>query len=78
MLDLALGMGSGNSSAYFLVAPDEREQDVRLQFARPAFSRVTDLHLRYLPYSELRKHRETIARFGSGLKAIHAIAKPLR
>ena len=49
-----------------------------LQFARPAFSRVTDLHLRYLPYSELRKHRETIARFGSGLKAIHAIAKPLR
>lgn len=78
MLDLALGLGEGNSSAYFLVAPDEREDDVRLQFARPAFSRVTDLHLRYLPYSELRKHRETIARFGSGLKAIHAIAKPLR
>lgn len=78
MLDLALGLGEGNSSAYFLVAPDEREEDVRLQFARPAFSRVTDLHLRYLPYSELRKHRETIARFGSGLKAIHAIAKPLR
>jgi len=78
MLDLALGMGDGNSSAYFLVAPDEREEDVRLQFARPAFSRVTDLHLRYLPYSELSKHRETIARFGSGLKAIHAIAKPLR
>lgn len=78
MLDLALGMGNGNSSAYFLVAPDEREEDVRLQFARPAFSRVTDLHLRYLPYSELRKHREAIARFGSGLKAIQAIAKPLR
>lgn len=78
MLDLALGLAGGNSSAYFLVAPDEREEDVRLQFARPAFSRVTDLHLRYLPYSELRKHRETIARFGSGLKAMHAIAKPLR
>ncbi len=78
MLDLALGLAEGNSSAYFLVAPDEREKDVRLQFARPAFSRATDLHLRYLPYSELRKHRETIARFGSGLKALHAIAKPLR
>ena len=78
MLDLALGLGDGNASSYFLVAPDDREDDVRSQFARPAFSRVTDLHLRYLPYSELRKHRETIARFGSGLKAIHAIAKPLR
>ena len=78
MLDLALGMGKANSSAYFLVAPDEREADVRAQFARPAFSRVSDLQLRYLPYSEMRKHRESIARFGSGLKAIHAIAKPLR
>ena len=78
MLDLALGLGGANASAYFLVAPDEREEDVRAQFARPAFSRVTDLHLRYLPYSELGKHREAIVRFGSGLKAIHAIARPLR
>jgi type II restriction enzyme len=78
MLDLALGLAEVKSSAYFLVAPDERENDVRAQFARPAFSRVTDLHLRYLPYSELRQHRDSIARFGSGLKAINAIARPLR
>jgi len=78
MLDLALGLGEPNSAAYFLVAPDEREEEVRAQFARPAFSRVGDLHLRYLPYSELRQHREAIARFGAGLKAIHAIARPLR
>lgn len=77
MLDLALGVGAGDSCAYFLVAPDEREQDVRQQFARPAFSRVTDLRLCYLPYSELRRHRETISRFGSGLRAIDAIARPL-
>lgn len=44
---------------------------------RPAFSRVAELDLRYLPYSELRCHRETIARFGSGLKGVLAIAKPI-
>src|SRR3546814_13234463 len=52
MLDLALGT-DGMASCYFLVAPDRREADVRAQFARPAFSRVAELNLRYLPYSEI-------------------------
>jgi len=77
MLDLALGVEGGAARNFFLVAPDNREDDVRAQFARPAFSRVAELDLRYLPYSELRGHRETIARFGSGLKGVLAIAKPV-
>lgn len=78
MLDLALGLPEHAADRYFLVAPDEREADVRSQFARPAFSRVRDLDLRWLSYGQLRSHRESIARFGSGLKAIDAIAKSLR
>jgi type II restriction enzyme len=78
MLDLALGLPEHAADCYFLVAPDDRETDVREQFARPAFSRIGELNVRYLPYSELREHRESIARFGSGLKAVHAISKPLR
>ena len=78
MLDLALGARDGMTTRYFLVAPDRREADVRAQFARPAFSRVAELDLRYLPYSELEKHRESIARFGQGLKPIEAIARALR
>jgi len=78
MLDLALGSPDHAAERYFLVAPDERESDVREQVSRPAFSRVRDLDVRWLPYSELRSHREAIARFGSGLKAIEAIARPLR
>lgn len=79
MLDLALGFESEDqpAGAYFLVAPDEREEEVRAQLARPAFSRVRDLALSYLPYGELRQHREAIARFGSGLKAVRALSKPL-
>lgn len=78
MLDLALGLGDGMAARYFLVAPDRREADVRAQFARPAFSRVAELDLRYLAYSELEAHRENIARFGQGLKPIEAIARALR
>lgn len=78
MLDLALGLPEHAADCYFLVAPDERESDVREQFSRPAFSRVRNLDVRWLPYSELHNHREAIIRFGSGLKAIQAIARPLR
>ena len=77
LLDLALGAPDQAVAELFLVAPDDREADVRAQLARPAFSRVADLRVRYLPYGELERHRESMARFGSGLKAIEAIARTL-
>lgn len=77
MLDLALGAPDHLSSAYFLVAPDNREQDVLAQFARPAFSRVRELKLHFLPYSELKAHRENMARFGVGLKGLYSVARPV-
>jgi len=77
MLDLALGAADGASHALFLVAPDAREADVRSQLQRPAFSRIADLNVRFLPYRELEANRESIARFGSGMKAIDAIARRL-
>lgn len=77
MLDLALGVPEHEGATFFLVAPDAREADVRAQFARPAFSRVKELNVRYIGYGELARHREAIARFGDGEKAILAISKPL-
>jgi type II restriction enzyme len=47
---------------------------VRAQLRRPAFSRVADLNVRFLPYGELEKNRESMARFGQGIKPIEAIA----
>ena len=64
MLDLALGLPDHLAGAYFLVAPDDRENAVKAQFARPAISRVSELDLRYLPYSELRRNREHMAAIG--------------
>lgn len=77
MLDLALGIEFGGSSALFLVAPDNRKQDVQQQLSRPAFSRVSELGFRYLPYSELKLHRAAIARFGVGLKPLIEISQSL-
>lgn len=77
MLDLALGTEAHALEGMFLVAPNGREDEVRAQLTRPAFSRVADLQVRYLPYGELESHRESIARFGTGMKAINAIARIL-
>ena len=77
MLDLALGGDAEPLRGLFFVAPDAREEAVRAQLARPAFRRVADLGVCYLPYSELAKHREAIAKFGQGLRPIEAIARTL-
>jgi type II restriction enzyme len=77
LLDLALGIGHDSAFPVFIVAPDSREEEVRTQLLRPAFRNVAELRLRFLPYGELEKHREMMARFGEGLKAIEAVAKQL-
>ncbi|MFT9099969.1 MAG: type II restriction endonuclease [Zymomonas mobilis subsp. pomaceae] len=75
MLDLAFGSEVHALEGLFLVAPDNREGEVKAQLMRPAFRHIANLKLRYLPYSELASHRETIARFGQGLKPIEAISR---
>lgn len=77
MLDLALGSSLGEGCSLFLVAPDERRAEVAQQLNRPAFMRVSELGIRYLAYSELRQHREAMARFGSGLKPVLGISQRL-
>jgi type II restriction enzyme len=77
LLDLALGASAGAAHGLFLVAPDNREEEVRAQLTRPAFSRVADLSVRFLPYGELERNRNAMARFGQGMRPIEALAKVL-
>jgi type II restriction enzyme len=59
MLHLALGMsGHANAKLFLVVAPDAREPDVREQLMRPAFTRVADLRVRFLPYSWISTVRQ--------------------
>ena len=75
MLDLALGDGGPATHELFLVAPDNREEDVRAQVRRPAFRHIRDLRVRFLPYSALEQHRDAMLRFGQGMKAILAVTR---
>lgn len=59
----------------YLVAPDAREDDVRSQLERPAFRQVRALGMRFLPYSELERNRDAMARFGRGLHPIEAASR---
>ena len=72
-----LGDGCLTAHGLYLVAPDAREDDVRAQFARPAFQRIGELAVRFIPYGALAEHRRSMARFGSGQTAIEAIARAL-
>lgn len=77
MLDLAYAGDDATAHRLFLVAPDDREADVRAQLARPAFRHVQDLAVRYLPYSELAEHRLEAGRFGRGLYPVESLSRPL-
>jgi type II restriction enzyme len=78
LLDLALGAPASSVRGLLLVAPDAREAEVRAQLDRPAFTRVRDLDMRFLPYGELDRHRDAMARFGEGLRAVVAVSRSLR
>jgi type II restriction enzyme len=75
--DLARSVPPQTLPGLYLVAPDNREAEVRAQASRPAFRGLADLRLRYVPYGELERHREAMGRFGNGLKAIEAISRTL-
>ncbi len=77
LLDLSLGAPAAVARELFIVAPDNREPQVQAQVRRPAFRGVADLRVRYLSYGELARHRENMARFGEGLKAIQAVSRVL-
>jgi type II restriction enzyme len=77
LLDLALGISGQSVKGLFLVAPDDREEEVRAQLRRSAFSRVAELDVRYMPYGDLERNRAAMSRFGTGMKAIDAIARKL-
>lgn len=77
LLDLAHGVPGQAATGLYLVAPDAREQDVRQQVSRPAFRSIAGLNVRFLAYGDLERDRAAMARFGSGLKSLEAVARVL-
>lgn len=76
LFDLALSLGASLEGLY-LVAPGDREEEIRAQIQRPCFGSRPQFELRFLPYGELEQNRVSMGRFGEGLKSIKAISKIL-
>lgn len=74
MLDLANSEIGENLKGIFLVAPDKRELEVQAQMSRPSFQMIKNLHVRYLGYSALSSHKDSIIQFGESLKALEKIS----
>lgn len=77
MLDLANSEMGENLKGIYLVAPDKRELEVQAQVARPSFQMIKKLNVRYLRYSNLDSHKESIMKFGESLKALEKISTSL-
>ncbi len=77
MLNLAVGVPPDRLPNLYLVAPDNREEEVRSKVSHPVFRLVQNLRVRFLSYGALQADLDSMKRFGSGLKAIEAIARPL-
>lgn len=77
MLDLANSEMGENLKGIYLVAPDKRELEVQAQVARPSFQMIKNLNVRYLRYSHLDSHKESIMKFGESLKALEKISTGL-
>ena len=77
LLDLSLGAPAVVARELFIVAPDDRAEEVMAQVRRPAFRGIADLRVRFLSYGDLEKNRQAMATFGEGLKAVQAVSKVL-
>ena len=75
MKDLALSV-PGQSSHFYLVAPESREKEVLAQMARPSlFSEVKRFQLGYLPAGELKSQCDAICRYGTDRSILLKIAR---
>lgn len=73
LTDLAISLADHHTSL-FLIVPDNREKDVTLQLSRPSI-RNGNLQIKYILFSDLRGHCDSLCKFGDDHKILEKIAK---
>jgi type II restriction enzyme len=72
LTDLSCSIGDGDE-VFYLVVPDKREKDVKMQLSRPALKNGTVI--KYILFSELRQHCDALCRFGDSHRIMEKIAR---
>lgn len=62
LTDLAFSIADGNEVLYIII-PDSREKEVRMQLLRPSIKSIK-VPIRYILFSELKQHCEALCKFG--------------
>lgn len=73
LTDLSYTIANGDE-VFYLIVPDKREKDVMLQLSRPAIKKI-DTSLKYILFSELRRHCDALCKFGDSHKILEKISK---
>ncbi len=71
--DLSYSLPTDNSKLY-IVAPDKREKEVKLQLNRPAIKNAS-IKIKYILFNELRENCDALCKFGENYEILEKIAK---
>ncbi len=76
LVDLASSLGDKQYN-FFLIAPDIREKEIIAQLKRPSFQTIDCVALRYILFSDLYEHCNSLCKFGEDYKILLKLAKGL-
>lgn len=75
LTDLALTLPSTSPVMLYLVAPNEREKDVRAQLSRPSLKGQENIQIAYLLFSDLCQHCQAICNLGQDHRILARLEK---
>ena len=73
LTDLAFSIADGDE-VFYIIIPDFREKDVRMQLSRPSIKSIK-IPIQYILFSDLREHCDALCRFGESHHIMKKIAK---
>lgn len=73
LTDLAYSIADGDQ-AFYIIIPDVREKDVKVQLLRPSFKSIR-VPIHYILFSDLRKHCDALCKFGESHHILKKISK---
>ncbi len=73
LTDLAYSIADGDE-VFYIIIPDNREKDVRMQLSRPSIKCIK-VPINYILFSDLRKNCDALCKFGESHHSMKKIAK---
>ncbi|MBU0560712.1 MAG: hypothetical protein KKD86_16085 [Bacteroidetes bacterium] len=73
LTDLAYSIADGDE-VFYIIIPDSREKDVKMQLSRPSIKNIK-VPINYILFSDLRQHCDALCKFGDSHHILEKIAK---